>query len=441
MHETDRWYRRDGSHGLTRAILVTFCLVTLWMMALWMPSMAWAQGQAEKGQPIYEQNCVSCHGADGRGGPMARMLPVAPRNLADQAYMQTRTADQLFGVIKEGSGAQGLSSAMPGFGRQLSDEQVWDAVAYVRTLAAETSASRRPSAPVTSAEAPSGDLRIQYLRVSIWPEYDDPRVLVIIRGELAPESAVPTRLRLPIPKTAELLGAGMVSAQNELLNHPHQRLTGDTSDTLELTLPVRRFFAEWYYDPFEKRTSDRQFTYPFSLPYTVAQLDVDILQPDAATEFRIEPAAMRENVNARGGRHYLFAYQDLEPETLHTFKVAYIKTTDEPSVSKPQDAASAQQTGPSRETKTWVAFAMLAGFAVIFAGGVLVFKNKRPSTLPATSTPPVPAAPQVASIPVPDAAGPSVAAQNFCPNCGRQLDTTYQFCPGCGRPLQQPSST
>lgn len=362
---------------------------------------------------------------------MARGLPVAPRNLADSSYMQNRTAEQLFEVIKKGGGSQGLSSAMPGFGGQLSDEQVWDTVAYVRTLAAETTASRGQPGDATSAETPSGDIRLQYLRVSIWPEYDDPRVLVILRGELTPESPVPARLRLPVPKGAELLGAGMISAQSELLNHPHQLLTGDTSDTLELTLPAHRFFAEWYYNPFGQRTSERQFTYPLTLPYAVTQLDVDILQPDAATEFRTEPAAMREDVNARGGRHYLFSYQDLEPEAATILKVAYIKTTDAPSVAKPQAASDAQQTGLSRDTKTWVAFAMLAGCAVIFAGGVLAFKNKQPATPAATPDP------QATSVPASETARPSVAPQNYCSNCGRQLDAAYLFCPGCGRSLQQ----
>lgn len=366
---------------------------------------------------------------------MARMLPVSPRNLSDPAYMETRTAEQLFEVIKKGGGAQGLSSAMPGFGGQLSDDQVWDTVAYIRTLATQASASQ-PSGTM-SAEAPPGDLGMQYLRISIWPEYDDPRVLVIVRGELTPESPVPTRIRLPIPKGAELLGAGMISAQSELLNHPHQILTGDASDTLELTLPVRRFFAEWYYDPLGRRTHERQFTYSLALPYAVTQLDIDILQPDAATEFRTDPAATREEVNARGGQHYWFEYQNLAPETAHTFKVAYIKTTDAPSVAKPQGPPAAQQTGPSRGTKTWMAFAMLAGCAIIFAGGVLVFKNKQlPAAQPAETS-----ARPVASAPLPDAVKSPVTAQNYCSNCGRQLDATYRFCPGCGQPLLAPPSS
>ncbi len=109
----------------------------------------------EAGQAIYERACVGCHGPDGRGGRMGRMLAVAPRNLADHAYMQTRSTEQLFAVIKHGSAAQGLSEAMPGFGNQLTDAQIRDTVAYVKTLskvASSTAGTVPPSLPPAHPE-------------------------------------------------------------------------------------------------------------------------------------------------------------------------------------------------------------------------------------------------------------------------------------------------
>lgn len=441
MHELARWDREiDHEGGRSTGYVV------LSMIAILISSLAWAQGQVEMGKPIYTRYCERCHGPDGRHGPMANMLPVSPRNLADAAYMQTRTAEQLFEVIKQGGSTQGLSPTMPGFGKQLSDAQIWDTVAYIRTLANPDSAARsQPEGTAPAAPTP-GEIRMQRLSVSIWPEYDDPRVLVILRGELSPETQVPTRLRLPVPKGAELLGAGMISLQDELLNHPYERLEGDTSDTLELTLPVHRFFAEWYHDPFGQRKPARQFTYALTLPYAVAQLDVDILQPDAATEFHIAPEPMREDVDTRGGKHHLFSYSDLEPEATQTFEVAYVKTTDAPSIPKSEALAAGAQPGNpqaselSRSTKTWVTFAMLAGFAVIFAGGALVFRNNQPilsSTAPVMPTVLAPG-PQVRADGETKPPDTTVVRPNFCSNCGRQLQVTDVFCPGCGRPLQAP---
>ena len=67
------------------------------------------------------------------------------------------------------------------------------------------------------------------LRLSIWPEYDDPRVLIMLRGEMTPRQAFPASITLPLPKGAEIIGAGMISEQDELLLHPHQVLPGDST--------------------------------------------------------------------------------------------------------------------------------------------------------------------------------------------------------------------
>ena len=66
---------------------------------------------------------------------MAAMLAVPPRNLTDHTYMTTRSDQQLFDVISKGGAAMGLSAAMTAFGNQLTEQQLWDTVAYVRTLA------------------------------------------------------------------------------------------------------------------------------------------------------------------------------------------------------------------------------------------------------------------------------------------------------------------
>ena len=257
-------------------------------------TVTWSQPDAAAGKAVYERLCVSCHGADGRGGRMARMLPVPPRNLADPTYMQSRSAEHLFVVIKDGSAAAGLSNAMPGFGSQLDDQDIRNTVAYVQTLA-----KAQPAAPAVTEAEPPADLRITRLQLSIWPEYDDPRVLLIVRGELAPGVAYPTQVTLPVPKDAELIGAGMISELGELLLHPHRVIPGDASDSLEITLPSPGFFAELYFDPFETSGDAKRFGYTFEAPHPINQFDVDIQKPYTASEFSTEPPAMAQETEGR----------------------------------------------------------------------------------------------------------------------------------------------
>ena len=401
------------------------CLYAVGALSVGLSTARPAAANTEAGKGIYERHCVSCHGADGGGGSMARMLPVTPRNLADRSYMQTRSDGQLFAIIKQGSAAQGLSNAMPGFAQQLTDEQIHDTVAYLRTLSEISGAASPPS-----AAAPAADLRIARMRLSIWPEYDDPRVLILIRGEAAPASAFPTTITLPVPKGAELIGAGMISEQNTLLNHPYQLVPGDAHDTLELNLPVPRFFVEWYHDPYTTtgRESEKQFTYTLRLPYPLGQLAVDIQQPYEATDFRTDPPSEKQTTGTQGGVFHQFAYSDLQPGQAVTFTVTYVKTTDRPSVQKQQADAEASPPLSNWGNKTTLAFAVLAGVTAIYASGAVLWRTYRQRREAA----PAPAQPtSIATTPV--AASPNTA--NFCSNCGRKLQPDDAFCAGCGRSL------
>ncbi len=77
--------------------------------------------------------CASCHGIDGRTPTdVGRwMYPRAP-DLGSPEVQQWSDAE-LFWIIKHGIRLSG----MPGFGNNLSDEQTWHVVHYVRRVGAE----------------------------------------------------------------------------------------------------------------------------------------------------------------------------------------------------------------------------------------------------------------------------------------------------------------
>ena len=79
----------------------------------------------------FQEKCSTCHGPEGRGdGPAGAALNPKPRNYHDKAYMSTRTDQQLHDSIFNGK------SAMPAWGKsgQLTDDQVWQMVKFVREL-------------------------------------------------------------------------------------------------------------------------------------------------------------------------------------------------------------------------------------------------------------------------------------------------------------------
>ena len=93
-------------------------------------------GDPEKGAPQYAALCASCHGPKGCGdGPLSATLNPKPAKHCDGNLMNPLTDAFLFKVIKEGGPSVGKSPLMAPWGGTLSDAQIVDVVAYVRTLA------------------------------------------------------------------------------------------------------------------------------------------------------------------------------------------------------------------------------------------------------------------------------------------------------------------
>lgn len=99
-------------------------------------------GDAEAGKTTYTTNCVSCHGETGKGdGPVGQVLQPPPRDFAAGDFQLDGDADgtpgsdaDLKAVIAKGAGAFGGNQMMAAWGGILSDEDIDNVVAYIRTL-------------------------------------------------------------------------------------------------------------------------------------------------------------------------------------------------------------------------------------------------------------------------------------------------------------------
>ena len=102
------------------------------------------------GKTLFTAGCLACHGEKGKGdGPAASSLErdgktILPGNLSNSMMWQ-HTDGELFWKLGEGK------SPMPSFAEALSEEQRWQVVNYIRTLAlkpsVQTAAPQTPTAP------------------------------------------------------------------------------------------------------------------------------------------------------------------------------------------------------------------------------------------------------------------------------------------------------
>lgn len=84
---------------------------------------------ASAGAEVFRTNCEACHGPQGYGdGPAGQSLDPRPRNLA--SLQAVAGDDFLFWRIREGK----PGTSMVAWKGILTDEQIWQTVAFLRTL-------------------------------------------------------------------------------------------------------------------------------------------------------------------------------------------------------------------------------------------------------------------------------------------------------------------
>ena len=83
---------------------------------------------AHPGKAVYDKNCASCHGADGKGNPaMIKALGEKGLNIVSKETTQ-KSDEQLLKIIADGAGKMPAS-------KKLSKEEQKQSLDYTRSLA------------------------------------------------------------------------------------------------------------------------------------------------------------------------------------------------------------------------------------------------------------------------------------------------------------------
>ena len=97
--------------------------------------------QIARGEIVYREQCAVCHGVKLEGQPSWRArkpdgrLPAPPHDATGHTWHHPDA--QLFALTKQGVvpplAPEGYESDMPGFAASLSDGEIWDVLAYIKS--------------------------------------------------------------------------------------------------------------------------------------------------------------------------------------------------------------------------------------------------------------------------------------------------------------------
>lgn len=284
--------------------------------------------------------------------------------------------------------------------------------------------------PVFAAAPPAGGAargkpHLASMQIEIWPEFDRPASLIILKGELAKDIPLPAAVTLRIPAASGGPSAVAYAAgQNGgLLELKYDRSDAADYITLRFQVPERYFHVE-YYDPLAVTAPERNVTYAWPGDFAVDRLSVVLQEPAMASGVTVQPP-LEATASGKDGMRYRSAALGAFPAGKRLeVKIKYTKTDSRTSAQivkpKSEEATplpSAPPKGAAFEagpTKTELAIWLIAGVAALGLGiwAVMMWWYGREKRATSQSE-----------------------AARFCRKCGAPSLPDARFCSRCGTKL------
>jgi len=281
----------------------------------------------------------------------------------------------------------------------------------------------------TAAQGPT--LTITRATLNLWPEYDDPGLLVIFAGEFGADVAFPQPVAFPLPAGARGIQAAVPDATGALLSQPWQIVEGK----LSYTLPQPQFHTEYYLDR-PPAAAQRELTYTFQAPYPIQELEITVQQPARAAGFAMTPQPESSTQGSDGFTYYRLSRSNLAAGDRLDLTLRYTKNDQSPSIAptRPAPTPAVAQSGvsdaavPARPLWPWLLIGL--GLAALLGTGVYwLVTHQQERDQPAASRRKSPK-----SVGTPVARPPLTGTAAFCTQCGQPFRPEDRFCAQCGAP-------
>ncbi|MCB0255146.1 MAG: zinc ribbon domain-containing protein [Anaerolineae bacterium] len=290
------------------------------------------------------------------------------------------------------------------------------------------------SAPVAAQEVPVG---LDRWTVEVWPEYDQPAVLVILNGAVQPASGFPVSVRVPVPAGAEVNAVAFPGDDGRLISVPWQSETTAAGQDIVFTLEQADFVVE-YYDAEISPPPNRSFELDLAAPYPVQQATVTLRLPTRASDLQTTPEMEPAGTDDLGNPLVSMQVGPLAAGQPVPLAVSYTKADNTPTVANAVVGDEVVAQTPAASTGLdWPLLVGAAILALVVIAGVVYMVWRRRQQVGGSRQARRRAAREKGAAPESSssAAKPQKAAQNlFCPQCGTKYEAADKFCRSCGAP-------
>lgn len=280
----------------------------------------------------------------------------------------------------------------------------------------------------TMAQSPT-ELRLERAHVSVWPEHDDPRLLILYEGAFVDDGGFPHTVEFPVPLDIDVNQAAGLTPDGRYLRQPYQIIPQDGYALLRYELPIPTFFFEYYYDPIEGQT-DKTIDWWLRTSYPITELQIDVQQPLQATSFTVSPAPDLISGEQDGFKYHFFSHRTLDAGEELKLHISYTKADPEPSVTRQPvvepDTATPATTAPipSQGLNPAVLLIVAGAVGLLVSGGYWYVNRQQADNVYDEEEWEPPHRPRQTSS--------AEAVTGYCHQCGQGLRADDRFCPSCG---------
>jgi hypothetical protein len=261
----------------------------------------------------------------------------------------------------------------------------------------------------------AGNARLDSLQIEIWPEYDRPAALVILRGELAADVGLPAALTLRIPaSTGGPTAVAFATAKKaRLLNLKYDRSEAGEFIALRFSVP-ERFFQVEFYDRLATGSSERAYRYLWPGDLPVGWLDLVVQEPAGSSNVSVLPPLAERSTGTDGLQYRSAQLGPASQGKPLPVEVRYTKLDPRVSVEILKLGSTAAFTEPGQPPGTkaslWPYVASGAVAVLFAAAGTAYWLWRRRRAL-------------------------AQGGARFCAKCGNGVAGGDRFCSGCGAAL------
>jgi len=280
---------------------------------------------------------------------------------------------------------------------------------------------------------------VETLDIELWPDFDQPSVLVLLTGTLPANADLPATITIPVPAEATINAAARIDAAGDFYSIEYDDSTPGQV-TMEVTEPI---FRLEYYAPYSADGNQRSFSFDWRFDFDVEELSASVQQPSRASAINVSPEPTSVNSGQYGLSYHLLPSRAVPSGTNYRIEADY--ELARPELSATVIDAQQPNTVSSLEPDTsssiipdsgfnWILVLAVVGVVLSGAAAVwLVVSNNRSKR---RVVKPRPARRSKRGQAQALGNQKTSGRAKFCHECGEPAGTADKFCRNCGAALK-----